>query len=72
MNRPIKYDYKFRLQCVEIVVNNNRSAKLVASEKGIAFSNVRLWVRFYRHYGKDGLKGKKYQCYDTSSKHKVV
>jgi len=44
MNKRIKYDYKFRLQCVEAVVEKNHPARVVASEKGISSSNVRLWV----------------------------
>jgi transposase len=54
MNKRIKYDYKFRLQCVEAVVKYNRPARVVASEKGVIFSNLRLWLGFYRQYGKDG------------------
>ena len=72
MNKRTKYDYKFRLQCVEAVVKNNRPARVVASEKGIVFSNLRLWLGFYRQYGKDGLKGRKYQYYDVSFKLKVI
>ncbi len=72
MNKRIKYDYKFRLQCVEAVVKKNHPARVVASEKGISSSNVRLWVGFYRKYGRDGLKGKKYQFYDAAFKLKVV
>lgn len=72
MNKRIKYDYKFRLQCVEAVVNNNRSARSVAAEKGVASSNLRLWLGFYRLYGEDGLKGKKYQYYNASFKLNVI
>jgi transposase len=72
MNKRTKYDYKFRLQCVEAIVKNNRPARVVASEKGIVFSNLRLWLGFYRQYGKDGLKGRKYQYYDVSFKLKVI
>jgi transposase len=72
MNKRIKYDYRFRLQCVEAVVKNNIPARVVAAEKGVTDSNIRLWVGFYRLYGKDGLKGRKYQNYDASFKLKVV
>jgi transposase len=72
MNKRIKYDYKFRLQCVEAVVKNNRPARVVASEKGVVFSNLRLWLGFYLKYGKDGLKRRKYQYYDVSFKLKVI
>jgi transposase len=72
MNKRIKYNYRVRLQCVEAVVKNNIPARVVAAEKGISDSNLRLWVGFYRLYGKEGLKGKKYQFYDVSFKLKVV
>lgn len=72
MNKRIKYDYKFRLQCVEAVVKANRSARVVAAEKGIAHTNLRLWLGFYRQHGKEGLKARKYQYYDTSFKLNVL
>ena len=72
MNKRIKYDYKFRLQCVEAVVKNNRSVKVVALEKGIEHSNLRLWLGFYRRYGKEGLKSRKYQFYDAPFKLNVI
>jgi transposase len=72
MNKRIKYDYKFRLRCVEAVVINNIPVKVVALEKGIAHSNLSLWLGFYNRYGKEGLKGKKYQFYDSSFKLKVI
>lgn len=72
MNKRIKYDYKFRLQCVEAVVISNRPVKVVALEKGIEHSNLRLWLGFYRLYGKEGLKGRKYQFYDAAFKLNVI
>ena len=72
MNKRIKYDYKFRLQCVEAVVKSNRPATVVAEEHGIRHSNLRLWIGFFEQYGKEGLKERKYQHYDTSFKHLVI
>jgi transposase len=72
MNKRIKYDYKFRLQCVEAVVKSNRSVSSIAEEKGIERSNLRLWIEFYRQFGKEGLKARKYQYYDISYKIKVI
>jgi transposase len=72
MNKRIKYDYKFRLRCVEAVIKNNRSANSIAEETGIRLSNLRLWLGFYYQFGKDGLKGRKYRYYDLSFKLKVL
>ena len=72
MNKRIKYDYNFRLQCVEAVVKHNRSANSVAEEKGIERSNLRLWIGFYRQFGKAGLKERKCQNYDVSFRLKVI
>ena len=72
MNKRIKYDYNFRLQCAEAVVKHNRSANSVAEEKGIERSNLRLWIGFYRQFGKAGLKERKCQNYDVSFRLKVI
>ena len=72
MNKRIKYDYKFRLQCVEAVVKSNRPVRVVAVEKGIEHSNLRLWLGFYLRYGKEGLKDRKHQFYDAAFKLNVI
>lgn len=45
MNKRNKYNYEFRLRCVEAVLK----------EQGIEHSNLRLWLGFYERYGKSGL-----------------
>lgn len=72
MNKRNKYDYKFRLQCVEAVMKHYHSASSVAAEKGAVKSDVLLWLKLYQLYGKEGLKGRKYQHYDVSYKLKVI
>jgi len=72
MNKRIKYDYQFRLKCVELVVKKNLPVRKVSADNGISHSNLRLWVGFYVKYGKDGLKAKKYQFYDASFKLNVI
>jgi transposase len=72
MNKRNKCDYKLRLQCIEAIVKDNRSVKSVAVEKGITESNIRLWLKFYQLYGKDGLKARKYQYYELSFKLDVI
>jgi len=72
MNKRIKYDYQFRLKCVELVVKKNLPVRKVSADNGISHSNLRLWIGFYVKYGKDGLKAKKYQFYDASFKLNVI
>jgi transposase len=72
MNKSNKYNYEFKLQCVEAVVKGKRSTYDVASEKGIIRGNLRLWIKFYELYGKPGLRDRVYQHYDTAFKLKVL
>jgi transposase len=72
MNKRNKYNYEFRLQCVEAVLKGKHSVKEVARQKGIEHSNLRLWIGFYEKYGKAGLKPRGKQHYDAAFKQKVL
>lgn len=67
-----KYNYAFRLQCVEAVIQRNLSVKKVAIEKGIEYSNLRLWLSFYEKYGKEGLIPRVRQHYEPVFKEQVL
>ncbi len=67
-----KYNYAFRLQCVEAVIQRNLSVKKVAIEKGIEYSNLRLWLSFYEKYGKEGLIPRVRQQYEPVFKEQVL
>ena len=67
-----KYNYAFRLQCVEAVIQRNLSIVKVAKEKGFEVSNLRLWGSFYEKYGKAGLKPRDRQQYDPTFKRQVL
>src|SRR5687767_612251 len=67
-----KYNYAFRLRCVEAVLKGKRSVKALAKEKGFEQSNLRLWVSFYERYGKAGLKPRSKQHYDPAFKRQVL
>jgi transposase len=67
-----KYDYEFRLQCVEAVLKGRRSVRTVAKEQGIEHSNLRLWLGFYESYGKPGLVPRMKRRYDASFKLTVL
>ena len=67
-----KYDYKFRLECCKMITKGNHSLKSVAKEKGIRYSNLELWMAFYKQYGKSGLKPRANRHYDVSFKLEVL
>ena len=72
MYKRNKYNYEFRLQCVEAVLKAHRSILSVATEKGFNPSNLRLWIGFYKQYGASGLHQRDKQSYDLSFKLKVL
>ena len=67
-----KYDFEFRLQCVEAVLKGDNSLKVIAKENGIEHSNLRLWVAFYEAYGEAGLKSRANRHYDVAFKLTVL
>ena len=72
MYKRNKYNYEFRLQCVEAVLQEHRSIISVAKERGFNPSNLRLWIGFYKQYGASGLHQRAKQSYDLSFKLKVL
>lgn len=72
MGKRIKYDYAFRLKCVETVLKEHRSVNSVAGEYGFSRSNLHLWLDFYDAYGLAGLKDMGRRRYDTDFKLKVL
>lgn len=72
MNKRNKYNYAFRLRCVEAVLKGNRPVKEVAAAEGFEHSNLRLWVSFYQQYGPSGLVCKGKRHYDAAFKLKVL
>ena len=67
-----KYDYEFRLQCVEAVLEGKGSVKSIAKENGIEHSSLRLWLGFYEVYGKQGLASRAKQHYNAGFKLMVL
>ena len=67
-----KYNYKFRLDCVEAVLKGNHSITWIAKKKGIDQRNLRLWLGFYEQYGNEGLKDRKRSNYTSTFKHAVL
>ncbi len=72
MGRKVKYDYAFKLKCVELVLKKHYSNHYVSKLKGIDKSSIRKWVSFYKAYGKAGLLHRKNQNYSIAFKQNVL
>lgn len=72
MERKVKYDYAFKLECVELVLKKHYSNAYVSNLKGPDESDIRKWVQFYKSYGKIGLLPRKNQSYSIDFKLKVL
>ena len=72
MSTRKKYSYEFRVRCVKAVFNGKRSCKAVAREHGLDSSKLRLWVWFYRKYGKAGLQPRVRREYNKAFKLRVL
>ena len=67
-----KYNYEFRLRLVEAVLKGKGFCKEVARKHGINESNLRLWIGFYKKYGKAGLRRKVTRKYNAAFKLRVL
>jgi transposase len=73
MERKVKYNYEFKLRCVEEVLKKHRSVITVASENSIAYSNLKRWISFYIEFGNKGLLPiQKNKNYSVTFKLKVL
>jgi transposase len=72
MEKKVKYDYAFKLECVKLVLEKHYSCNYVSIDKGIERSNLRKWIGFYKHYGSIGLLPRKNQSYSVNYKLKVL
>ncbi len=72
MERKVKYDYAFKLECVKLVVEKYYSCNYVSIEKGLERSNLRKWIGFYKEYGAIGLLPRKNQSYSLDFKLEVL
>ncbi|CAN1530831.1 hypothetical protein MCEGE10_01388 [Flavobacteriaceae bacterium] len=72
MERKVKYDYAFKLECVKLVLEKHYSCNYASIEKGVERSNLRKWIGFYKQYGAIGLLPRKNQSYSLDFKLKVL
>ncbi|WP_396230402.1 transposase [Flavobacterium xueshanense] len=50
MERKVKYDHAFKLECVKLALEKHYSCNNVSIEKGLERSNRRKWIGFYKEY----------------------
>lgn len=72
MERKVKYTYEFKLRCVLEVLEHHRSVLSVAVENNFDESNLRKWIKFYQHYGKEGLLPRLNQTYSLIFKQNIL
>ena len=72
MERKVKYDYAFKLECVKLVLEKHYSYNDVSNQKGLNESNIRKWIGFYKQCGAIGLLPRKNQSYSVAFKLRVL
>ena len=72
MERKVKYDYAFKLECVKLIIEQDHSCESASAQKGVHESIIRKWLKFYYAYGLDGLLPRKNQDYSIDFKLKVL
>jgi transposase len=73
MERKVKYNYDFKLRCVEEVLKKHKSVRGTAAENGISKSNLTCWISRFNKFGNEGLLPKqKNKIYSTNFKWKVI
>jgi len=72
MERKVKYDYAFKIECVKLIIEQDHSCESVSKQKGVHQTIVRKWLNFYNVYGLDGLLSRRNQHYSVDFKIKVL
>lgn len=72
MERKVKYNYEFKLECVNEVLKKHQSCEFVGKKYKLNESNIKKWVRFYQKYGSIGLIPRTNQNYTGDFKLKVI
>ncbi|MCV9931814.1 transposase [Flavobacterium sp. LS1R47] len=66
MERKVKYNYEFKLRCVEEVLKRHNSVKGTAKANSIAESNLTCWISRYNEFGIEGLLPRQKNKIDTA------
>ena len=67
-----KYNAKFKLDCINAVLKDKHSVTWVSKERGITRTNLRLWLGFYKQYGKESINRREHRYYTPSFKRSVL
>jgi len=55
MERKVKYNYEFKLRCVNEVLRNHQGIISIAKENGIGKTSLKDWIKCYLEFGNEGL-----------------
>jgi transposase len=72
MERKVKYDYAFKLSCVELVIKRHYSSEYVSKLKDLSESLIRKWVGVFKVFGAFGLLPRKNCTYTIKFKLTVL
>ena len=72
MERKVKYDYAFKLECIKLVLEKHYSCEYVSNLKGTNGSNIKKWISFYEKFGEAGLLPRRNQIYSADFKLTVL
>lgn len=72
MERKVKYNYEFKLRCVEQVLKKYQTVQAVSELNGCHHTTLHHWIRFYEKHGKKGLVPRKGIKYSLKFKLKVL
>lgn len=73
MERKVKYNYEFKLRCVNEVLRNHQAIIAIAKEKGIGKTSLKDWISCYLEFGNEGLLPiQKNKTYSVDFKLKVL
>ena len=72
MERKVKYTFKFKLECVKLVLEEHNSLNYVSTIRGPSRANIRKWIGFYKEYGEIGLLPSKNHSYSVDFKINVI
>jgi len=56
MERKVKYDYTFKLECVELVLNKDQSCGVVSKQKGLIKPQVQKWLHLFKKHGQKAFQ----------------
>ena len=72
MERKVKYDVAFKLNCVKLIEEQYQSPTIVSQQYGVHVSKLRRWRQSYRELGVQGLISTKNKTYSATFKLKVI